>query len=236
MTNGDSDLRLGFATGTCAAALWALPVTLRVAPEIPSSPVVVYLGLLGSAAATLGPVVAFGRVSWARAGEALRSLLVGCGLSTLPLAVFATLLHQGTHHRPLGAATFGIVAMAGLVVTLAGVRRVRRWAQDGPRPWVSAGSSALALLSFGTGVLWALRDGPPNIRTALLDVALGTVAVGALLRWRKHLLRRAAPAGVVLWGLATAIGIALLLLDESLWHGLRAGAPVTLGIVGVWVR
>lgn len=71
----------------------------------------------------------------------------GLLLSAGPLTVVARMLHLHTHHRPLGAVTFVLVATA---IFVAGALLARRCKEQGPTAWracrVAALISALAAM------------------------------------------------------------------------------------------
>ena len=147
------------ALGAVAAAVAALPDVKRVAAA-GVSPGVAWLGLAGGTALVLGPLLVLARSSASRS-RGLGAALLGIGLAALPLGLLGQLLKVHTHHRPLGAATFGALALGTLVLcTLLGARLVA-WASDEPsllRRSVLRVVAALSLLGAALVLLRAVAS------------------------------------------------------------------------------
>jgi hypothetical protein len=123
--------RAALALGAIAAAVAALPDVKRVASGSGVSPGVAWLGLAGNTALVLGPLLVLALAAASRS-RGLGAALLGIGLAALPLALLGEELKAHTHHRPLGAATFGALALCLLVLcTLLGVRFVA-WVRAEP--------------------------------------------------------------------------------------------------------
>jgi hypothetical protein len=118
------------ALGTVAAAVAALPDVRRVAAA-GVSPGLAWLGLAGSTALVLGPLLVLVRAAATRLHD-LSAALLGIGLAALPLAVLGQVLKAHTHHRPLGAATFGALALGVLAASLLVGLRLHSWAGERP--------------------------------------------------------------------------------------------------------
>jgi hypothetical protein len=81
---------------------------------------------------------------------------VCCGLllSAAPLAVFASVLHRHTHHRPLGAVTF---VLGGTAILMVGVLIARRCKEKGGGLWLACRSAALISLLMPLAMLFTGR-------------------------------------------------------------------------------
>jgi len=162
-------LALGLLLSVPAAA----PAILRAAPyaSLPASA----MALMGSVSLVVVPVGL-----WLRGSKqpSVQPLLLGAGLSALPLAIFASVLKSSTHHRPLGGATFAVVAC---VVFALSIGLAFKAAQPGAAKanWRKRVFFLCSLLSVTvTAALLARGD-----RSALLDACLlagASAAAGSL--------------------------------------------------------
>ena len=197
------------ALGGLAAALAALPDVRRVA-EGGVSPGLVWLGLTGSTALVLGPLLVVARAV-PRTSPRLRGALIGCALSAAPLRLLGLTLKVHTHHRPLGAATF---ALLGLVLVLGSVLvsvRLSTWAAAATNPvrrFVGGLLTLLACASLGLVFVSTLLS--ETFHRDAVDA--GRLLVVAALASRllevpvaQSLARR---AGVVSWVLLVLLGLA----------------------------
>jgi hypothetical protein len=164
------------------------------------------------------------------------SVPLGLSFSLAPLIVFARILILGTHHRPLGGATFAFVAAGLIAGAVAVAARVLAWSRERQgllrnAPW-ALGAVALAL----AGLLSLPALGSP-LRASLLDGALGALLLlgGASLRLPDKLAQSLARAGVFVWVAAVAIGLAVGLSSPEVRSVLDSRAPVLLGLAG-WLR
>ena len=201
--------RAGLGLGCAAATLAAVPAAVRVAAD-GGSLALGWLLLAGGSALVLGPVAALAR-SARPMPPAVLAALAGSAAVSIPLAVFARLLHQNTHHRPLGAATFAVVALLLLVVASFTAWRALVWLQVS-----SARGRVLAVSIFGTTTLVAVallgltgtaREWRGSVIDGALVLALLAGCVGLRLgdAWSSRLSRLAVPT----WALLAAAGVIL---------------------------
>lgn len=197
------------ALGALAAALATLPAVKRVASGV-EHPGVVWLGLAGGTALVLGPALALVRAI-PRVSTAARASLLGVILSAAPLAWLGSLLKATTNHRPLGAATYGMLALGVLAFAVFAAFRWLGWIERDETPFrrrVGAGVALLAVL--GLGVVMFRSLGAESAHLDLLD-GLRVVAAGAA-AWfvldvpRVELWARR--AGALLWVILAAAGLA----------------------------
>jgi hypothetical protein len=99
----------------------------RVA-EAGVSPGAAWVALAGSTALVLGPLLLLTRAAASRL-RGIAPVLLGIGLSAFPLAFLGQALKVYTHHRPLGAATFGAVALVIVSFFIAIGARLAAWAE-----------------------------------------------------------------------------------------------------------
>lgn len=125
---------------------------------------------LGGAALVLGPLVALGRVA-RPFPRALSACLAGVALAAPIVAVLGHLIEQKTHHRPLGAATFAVLALGLALGSALLVGRVLSV--------LTAGRASLAALGLGLGVVVLIAakafTGAGAFSASLVD---GTLVVG----------------------------------------------------------
>jgi hypothetical protein len=117
-------MRVALAWGMLAAMLAALPSALRLAPE---SVWPGFLVLSGATALLLAPFTASLAARSTLSGLS-RILALGVGIALLPLTLAGRVLKSTTHHRPLGGATFAVVAVCVLLAGCALSARVLSWA------------------------------------------------------------------------------------------------------------
>jgi len=226
-----ASLALGLAT--IGSLVVAVPASLRVAKD--ASLVMAWLALLGSTALVAAPLGAalritrpFPRLAWC--------VPLGLSLAFAPLVLFARILILRTHHRPLGGATFAIVAAALLLGAIAVSARVLSWsgARTGPARSLPLG---LAGLSLAAGGLLSLPALAAPLRGSLLDgvllvaLVLGTAAVRLPEKLERGLMR----SGLVVWVLVVVLGLVVGLASADLRALLDERAPVLLGLAG-WLR
>jgi len=215
------------ATAIAAGLLLSLLVALRAAsftPEGGHSLAAQPSGLVllwAAASALVVPVGLWIRSASLKAhGSVDRAFLLGTALSSLPLALFGGVLKSATHHRPLGGATFAVVACVVLTLSVALALRVGR----SMKPWLGrffliacSGSAAAALL------LAALASRP-----ALLDfVTLAAACAGAgLLKIPTQVAGLPRALTGVLWVALLSCGL-LLTGRAELMTEARSRAPVS---------
>jgi hypothetical protein len=197
------------ALGAIGAAAAAVPAVHRVT-EHGENPGVVWLALAGGTALLLGPALALARLV-PRDSRGVRAALLGIALAALPLAILAERLKLQTHHRPLGAATYGVLSLALIALFVFVATRVLTWVEDDPTPFRRAVRGVATLSAVGgLGILLLRALGAVGIRSDVLDalriVAVGVIAHLALDQPRvEGVLRR---AGITLWVIVVAAGLA----------------------------
>ncbi len=216
-----------FGLASVAAALVVVPATLRVAAA-GAGVLPVWVGLAGGSALLVGPVVALA-ASLGGPGR-LVAPGVGIGLSAAPVALLGAMLKATTHHRPLGAATFGVLALALVLAALFVAARAFSAFHARPTPGhraLVALLMVLALASFGGVLVVSLAD--PGLRAHVIDGSLLVVAAAAALggqRW----LPRVAWLGLAGWGLWGILVLGSAFLGRSgTFEQLRERAPVLAG-------
>lgn len=220
-----SSPRLGFATGLCLAvagtAVACLPAALRTASAGVSF-AAAWLVLWGSTAFLLAPAAAAIRIARPLPSAALA--LPAALLCAAPvLIVFARVLKVATHHRPLGAATFAVIAAGVVLGTFAVTARLvsgQGLARRVLLGWVLLSALASAVLSLP---LLGIAGG------SLLDTALAVaVAAAAVLTKAPPALERAAKvAGPVAF--VVAVGASFALGSAEVRAAAAERAPVLAG-------
>lgn len=215
-----------YAPGIAAGLLWSLPVA-------------VCSGLLGGGA--LARPFGAGVLLWAAAslvvvpvglwirGASLkdpasvdRALWLGAALSSLPLALFAGVLKSTTHHRPLGGATFAVVALVVVVFCCGLALRVGR-AATGRIAWLSHFFLLACLGSLGGALLLGLS----GARVTLDFLTLAGACAGAgLVKIPTKVARLPALLTGVLWA-SVLLGGLLLTRDPGLMREASRRAPVS---------
>jgi hypothetical protein len=218
------------ALGALGAAIAALPAARRFTePGLNAG--LVWLALAGGTALVLGPLLVLARAA-DRESQGLRSVLLGAALAALPLAKLAQLLKVETHHRPLGAATFGMLALFVLLACIVVSVRVRAWAGAGvtlPRRTARLLVTFAAYASLGLVILRAF--GTDTLRHEVTDGV--RVLVVAALAHRlldvptvETLARR---AGV--WAWVLLVGAGLIAARGPVRGAIHERAPVLGGPV-----
>jgi hypothetical protein len=196
--------RSGLALGVAAAVLASLPAATRLLSA--GAPVLALLLLIGGAALALGPLVALGRQA-RPLSRGLLACLVGAGWSLPVLLVLGRLIEQKTHHRPLGAATFAVLALIVVLGASTVAGRALSLAS-------SRGPAGIALaLAGGLAVLVAAQafTGAGPFRASIVDgVALCSAVVSAIaLPVSKTLESRLHAVALPLWSLLALAGVVL---------------------------
>jgi hypothetical protein len=216
------------ALGTAAAALAAMPDVRRVAEGV-SSPGAAWVGLAGSTALVLGPLLVLVRAAPVRS-RGFRAVLLGAAFAAVPVALLGRLLKTGTHHRPLGAATFGALA---LFVVLGAVFLGARFGA-----WLERGESTARRIAFGAATAAALAGvafvvlkalGSEGMHHGVID-ALRLLAAAALARMaldQPRVETWARRAGAFAWLVMVAGG--MIAARGPLGDSIRERAPVLGG-------
>ncbi len=223
------------APGIAAGLLLSVPAALRCAPGWPTLGCVVYSQRPLAAGALMWAAVSLVVVPvglWIRRAALKdprsvdRALLLGTALSALPLALFGGVLKSTTHHRPLGGATFAVVASLVLACCIGLALRVRGSGSSSgsTRPaWLSHFFSVCCSLSLVGAVVLARN----SAQTWLDFVTLALACAGAgLLKIPKALARIPGPAVALAWGLLVVVGL-VLTRDRDLMRNLQERAPIS---------
>jgi hypothetical protein len=216
------------ALGAAAAALAALPDVRRVAEGV-ASPGAAWVALTGGTALVLGPLLALVRAARERA-RGLRVVLLGALLAGPPLAVLGQLLKTSTHHRPLGAATFGVLALIAMSFSLFVSYRLHAWAARGERRWRQISLGLVAVIALAGSALVLLRalasvGAHHDVIDGMRILAAGVLARMALDQPRVEMWARR--AGALAW-IAIVLG-GLVVGRGALAESIREHAPVLGG-------
>ncbi|MGC4091840.1 MAG: hypothetical protein QM756_28945 [Polyangiaceae bacterium] len=196
MTLGEATFRASLAGLLCAAL-----VTLRGALGAGGFCIVA-----GASALVLAPLMA-SLVPLHAVGRGAGALVCGFMLSCWPLSVLASALKATTHHRPLGAVTFGCLALVVVVGAIAIALRSIAY-ESGPRWGVLARIVMVASLLSALSLLLPLLRAP-DARGGLFDVSLlvGSGAALTLVRWPEALRVQGARLGPWLWAGLVIVGL-----------------------------
>lgn len=231
-TDGRRSLGAGaaLALGAVAAAIAALPDVRRVSAG-GLSPGLAWIALTGNAALVLGPLLVAARALRGD-GRRVQPVLLGAALAALPLAMLGQLLKVGTHHRPLGAATFGFLALGVVLGCILVTVRAVEWASREPS-WPRRIVARLLVLAAGISLcvplLRAMSAEGYNhgVLDALRVLVLGALAFRALDVERVRTLAKR--AGVLAWVLLVLAG--LIAGRGAMRSAVRERAPVLGGPV-----
>lgn len=218
------------ALGAVAAAVVALPDVRRVAAG-GLSPGLAWLALAGSTALVLGPVLAAARRLRGEAAR-VRPVLLGASLAAAPVATLGQLLKLHTHHRPLGAATFGFLALAVVLGCILVTVRIADWTRRDatwPRRVVARLLVIVAGISLCVPLLRAISAEGYNhgVLDACRVLVIAALAYRALDVARVRALARR--AGVLAWVLLVLAG--LVAARGPVRAAVRERAPVLGGPV-----
>jgi hypothetical protein len=191
------------------------------------------LVLAGGSALVLGPLLVL--VDRMRGGGArLSFVLAGLGLAAWPLARFGSLLEQTTHHRPLGAATFALVAFALVLGSLLVAHRVSVLAASGS---ALARGLAFVIYAAAAGSLALVLGAALRVdgaRSHVLDGLL--LVVGGVLGWvalrLPALVHALSRTGAPLW--IALVAAHLFGVTRPSFQQIRDQAPVLSGPAG-WI-
>lgn len=224
----------GLLFGLPAAAVMSLPIALRLAGNL-QQVLLVYLGAVGLHGMLLGLAAGTLRVCRPLPSRS-PAFALAVAISVFPMARLGSLLHAGTHHRPLGAATYAILAMLVVLCMWAVTARshgAMRSARPRRRLYGRLLLTGAALLSIGIGfgpmVAWLSNLGSaPLHASGLIDGILGAslVAVGGFVRFPIRVELVARMAGPMAFGVCVlaflvgrsgAVSSAALSRVSALW-------------------
>lgn len=225
---------LGLGLGAASATLGALPAAIRIASD-PGSWLASWLLLSGALAVPMGPLAwAALRLRAAPEGErrAFRIRVLGIATCVGPLAVVGAVLQAGTHHRPLGGATFAALAMVAVVACMLFVGRLDAWAQGDDVRFAKLARILLTLtagigLLVAAGLLFMLGSRSEAFRSGVFDGlnAAGFWALAVLGPLPAAVRKAAARFGLPVWA-----GLVVLAVGLCQWAPLATaadrGAPV----------
>ncbi len=230
-----AELWRGLLLGSAASVFATLPGAYR-ASHAGASFIGCWLALAGSTALLLAPAVGAFRAARPMP-RAVPTLLVGLLLASGPLVIFARLLKATTHYRPLGGATFAIVAAGVVLGCIAVSGRLVAAAQAGARQRIAqrllivlAAASTLIGLALAAPAVGAsgMRAG---VFDGVLAVALGlAAALPDATGWLPA--ARARLAGPALWLVLVVAGAAMLHLSPAVRGACTSRAPVLSGLTG----
>jgi hypothetical protein len=224
--------------------LWPLPALLGAGHVSSGRELALgYLALAGAGSFSLFLLrLALRRPEGPAAGSRWPSALtLAAALSSAPLVGLAFALKVATHHRPLGAATFalGAVACFGLLTLLvlsALELRARR-----PRLGSALvyGAGVAGALSAAWALFWLYRSLIQRATpvASMLDVCLGLLLAGALVSLRAAWLARSrfVLAGVPLSCALWLASLWLVRYDLDVRATVKS-APIVAGLVGMVAR
>jgi hypothetical protein len=158
---------------------------------------------------------------------------VGLALAAAPLSLLAEGLKQGTHHRPLGAATFAVLALAMIAGTILAAWRLLRFsAARSSSTGRAVGIATVLVATASVGFVLVRALGSPSFVPHVLDglraIATATLAYLLVLRFERvaSVMRR---VGVPLWVFVVVAGFVAYRGPTAL--AIRSEAPVLGGPV-----
>jgi hypothetical protein len=190
-------LGIACALGVLLSACAALPAAGRLGGS--GAPFgTTWLALSGSTALVLGPFLFLaGRAAFD--ASRVRAALVGAGLSVLPLSILGSVLKLETNHRPLGAATFAVLALAAVLGAILVAGRIEEAAQQDR-------DGAAAKARIGIAAFQVLRNS--ELRPHALDgLSLAAAAALGVLAGRKVAPRASFRHAVPLWVVVVVSGL-----------------------------
>ena len=213
---------LGF--GTLAAVVSALPALPRIVGA-GGSAALGWLALTGGTALVLGPALAFARgVRTERMGS--RAALLGLALAAAPLSLLAEALKRSTHHRPLGAATYAVLALALVSGAVVVAWRLLRFSESGSPAARRVVFWLAAFAALGSVAFVLVRAlGAPALVPHVLDGlrAFATATLCHLLLRLPRVTKVAERAGAPLW-------VATVVASLVVMGGLGGARPTAAAI------
>jgi hypothetical protein len=224
-------------------ALWPLPALLHSPSPLSGRELgLAYLALVGAGSLSLFLL----RLALHGAGGSARTrgssaLTLAAMLACAPLCALAFALEVGTHHRPLGAATFALCALGGFGVLLLCALGLLGLRERRPRLGSALvyGAHAVGVLCVGLALSVLFRSVIQRATPmpSALDALVGLVLAGALVSFRASWLARSrlALAGVPLCCSLWLASLWLVRSDVDVRARVKS-APIVAGIVGIVVR
>ena len=229
------DWRWSLLLAASGSLLVALPAALRATND-GASLLACWVALWGATALLVGPTAAALLRARPRLGG-LATLLVGVLMAAGPMIVFARLLKRATHHRPLGAVTFALVAVVvilGAVAVAARLMSLARSAARARRVWRTVVIALTTCSLLCTAALTAGALGDASVRAGLLDGALAAALIIAAAWIRPVPALRRAPRLVspAVWLLVVVTGWATLRAAPVVAERVQSAAPVLMALSG----
>jgi hypothetical protein len=196
------------AVSTLAALVSAVPAVPRLGGQSANTAFGL-LALWGGTALVLGPALVLAAAA-RRDATGYRAPLLGLALSAGPLAVLAESLKHGTHHRPLGAATFAILALVTIAGAILVAWRLLRFAESRSSTLSRVvGGAMLLAASASVGLVLVRALGSPSLVPHVLDGlrAVAAATLGHLLLHLPKVMSVARRVGVPLWVLVVVAGV-----------------------------
>lgn len=223
-------------------ALWPLPALVEAVGTRSGRQLALgYLALAGAASFSLFLLRLALRSPSGAAARGSHALTLGAALASAPLVALGFALKVATHHRPLGAATFALAALAGFaLLTLLAASALELRARA-PRlgPALVYGAGAAGALSAGWAVFSVGRAliQRATLASSAVDALWGLllaavlVSVGAGWLARSRLALGGLPLCCALW----LASLWLLRSDVDVRATVKS-APIVAGLVGILVR
>lgn len=193
---------VGLGLGTIFAALAVVPAALRS----PAGAAAAWVVLFGVVALVVGPAAAALRVSSPLSRSAW-SVPLALALSLAPLALFARILIVATHHRPLGAATFAVMAAILISGAVAVTARLLDWSAQ--RSSTRRVPLALGVLALLAGAVLLLPGLTSPLRGVMLDLGLALAAfiAAGVVPVPEPMAAPLRKLGIGLWLVAVLLGV-----------------------------
>lgn len=149
-----------------------------------------------------------------RRNRALLQAVLSAGVvASVVLTLLAEALFSSTHHRPLGAVTFAVLASTTVLFSLLAFQR---------RPLPLILSAALSVVALAAVSYFAARGAPFALLEGALGVLLSALAFAVGQRYLPRTTMFNAPLSVLI---LLAAAIAVVLSPESSSHALILGIP-----------
>lgn len=228
----------GLLIATVGSVIATLPAALRLG-DVPQGRPLAWLLLAAGAALAAGPAGALGRAA-RPLGAAGRVLLLSVLLATPSLSLLGRVLKAVTHHRPLGATTFALVAALVLVAMVGVAARLvsSMTAAQGARRqlaraafWFLCAAGAAATLVSLVGLLVGAATAGAAFDGLLLGGVIASAAFAPIPRLAAPG-RRTTQAALAVWVLLVVSGLAMA-SHPALRAEARARAPV-YGALATW--
>ena len=162
-------------------------------------------------------------------------MLAGVALSAAPVMLLGEALKLHTHHRPLGAATFGFLSLALVLGCVVATARLFAWSASAPGGAARLAERALLAVAAASLGLVVLRTAASEAYGRDLLDALRVLVVAALASRAldsPRVLGVARRAGVAAWVILVILGLVAARGDVK--AQIRERAPV-LGGPAAWL-